>query len=197
MVRRFLVPAVMIAIAVPVAAPAQFSESFNFIKAVRDRDGDKVQAALNKPGTVIVNTRDADTGETPLHIVIARRDALWLGFLLQRGADPNARDARGTTPLMVATRLGWSEGIETLLTYHAGVDVTGPNGETPLIRAVQNRDIASVRLLLAAGASTMKPDNAAGLSARQYAERDPRAVAILKEIVASKPLAHREIQGPR
>jgi len=201
MTNRSLFPiAVALTVVVaPVAAQAQFSDSFNFIKAVKDRDGTKVTEFLNKPGSgaVIVNTRDSSTGETALHIVAAGRDSQWLGFLLQRGANPDMRDGRGNTPLMIATQLGWADGIQTLLNRRAGVDVANSSGETPLIRAVQNRDIASVRLLMANGANPNKPDNAAGLSAKDYATRDPRAAAILKEIVEAKPVVKKPVQGPR
>lgn len=201
MTNRSLFPAALalIAVAAPVVVHAQFSESFNFIKAVKDRDGAKVTDFLNKPGSgaVIINTRDGSTGETALHIVTAGRDSQWLGFLLQRGANPDMRDGKGNTPLMIATQLGWADGIQTLLARRAGVDVANGSGETPLIRAVQNRDIASVRLLLAGGANPNKPDNAAGLSAKDYATRDPRAAAILKELVETKPVVKRPVQGPR
>jgi uncharacterized protein len=195
----FPVAIALTVLAAPVTVQAQFSESFNFLKAVKDRDGAKVTEFLNKPGSgaVIVNTRDGSTGETALHIVAAGRDSLWLGFLLQRGANPDMRDGRGNTALMIATQLGWADGIQTLLTRRAGVDVANSSGETPLIRAVQNRDLASVRLLLAAGANPNKPDNAAGLSAKDYAARDPRLSAILKELVEAKPVVKRPVQGPR
>lgn len=193
----FPVAIALVAVSAPVAVQAQFSDSFNFIKAVKEADGAKATEFLNRPGSVIVNTRDGSTGETALHIVTARRDSLWLGFLLQRGANPDTRDGRGNTALLIATQLGWADGIQTLLSRRAGVDVTNSSGETPLIRAVQNRDIASVRLLLAAGANPNKPDNAAGLSAKDYATRDPRSTAILKEIVEAKPVVKKPIQGPR
>lgn len=199
MTNRTLFP-VAIALTVlvaPVMAQAQFSDSFNFIKAVKDRDGAKVTEFLNKPGSVIVNTRDGSTGQTALHIVAAGRDSLWLGFMLQRGANPDMRDSSGNTALLIATQLGWTDGIQTLLARRAGVDVANSSGETPLMRAVQNRDIASVRLLLAAGANPNKPDNAAGLSAKEYAARDPRSSAILKEIVEAKPVSTKPTQGPR
>lgn len=199
MTNRTLFP-VAIALTVlvaPVMAQAQFSDSFNFIKAVKDRDGAKVTEFLNKPGSVIVNTRDGSTGQTALHIVAAGRDSLWLGFMLQRGANPDMRDSSGNTALLIATQLGWTDGIQTLLARRAGVDVANSSGETPLMRAVQNRDIASVRLLLAAGANPNKPDNAAGLSAKEYAARDPRSSAILKEIVEAKPVSIKPTQGPR
>jgi uncharacterized protein len=44
-----------------------------------------------------------------------------------------------------------------------------------------------VRLLLAAGANPDKTDNAAGLSARDYAARDTRSRDILQAIEAKKP----------
>lgn len=197
MTMRSLLPVALVALAVPVAGQAQFSDSYVFLKAVKERDGAKVTEFLNKPGTVIVNTRDGGTGETALHMVTAGRDSLYLGFLLQRGANPDMRDGRGNTALMIATQLGWAEGIQTLLARRAGVDVPNSAGETPLIRAVQNRDMASVRLLLTAGANPNKPDNAAGLSAKEYATRDPRAVAILKEIVEAKRVVAKPVQGPR
>ena len=134
---QYLIPTLIIAFAVPTTASAQFSDSFNFLKAVRERDGAKVTELLNKPGSVIVNTRDGASGETGLHIVTARRDALWMGFLLQRGANPDTRDARGNTALMIATDLRWAEGVQTLLSRRTSVDLANSTGETPLSRAVQ------------------------------------------------------------
>ena len=180
-----------LAVAAVVVAPAQaqFSESYNFLKAVRDADGQKVTDALNKPGSggVIVNTRDASTGEGALHIVTKRRDVTWLSFLLSRGANPDMRDASGNTALMLSAQLGFAEGIALLIDRRAQVDLANNRGETPLMRAVQNRDIATVRTLLAAGANPSKTDTSSGLTARQYAERDLRSAAIVKAIDEAKP----------
>jgi ankyrin repeat protein len=70
-----------------------------------------------------------------------------------------------------------------------GAKVDGANrmGETPLIVAVQQRQTPIVRQLLAAGADPDRTDTAAGYSARDYAQRDPRARDILKLIVDKKP----------
>ena len=178
-----------VALVMPVAAQAQFSESYNFLKAVRDRDGEKVTATLNKPGSgaVIINTRDASTGDAPIHIVTKRRDTQWLSFLLAKGANPDMRDGNGNTALMLAAQVGFAEGLALLIDRRAQVDLGNNSGETPLIRAVQNRDIATVRVLLAAGANANKADRASGLTARQYAERDQRSVAIVKAIDDAKP----------
>lgn len=193
---RSLIPVIAIALSVPTIASAQFSDSFNFIKAVKDADGNKATEFLNKPGTVIVNTRDSATGQTGLHIVAARRDITWLGFLLQRGGNPDVRDNQGKTPLMIATELRWAEGVQTLLGRRASVDLANGNGETPLAKAVMNNDATTVRLLLAANANPNRADNA-GFSPKDLARRDPRLGTILKELDAAKPAPQKEVQGPR
>lgn len=168
------------------AAPvhAQFSESYKFLEAIRKKDGQKVTDALNEPGTQIVNTRDVSTGESGLHIVTARRDLTWMQFLVARGANVNVRDAKGTTPLVLACNLGFIEGVEFLLTSGAKVDEPNNTGETPLITAVHRRDLAMVRALLKAGANPDRPDNS-GRSARDYALLDGKDSAVTNEIANS------------
>ena len=193
---RYLIPALVAALAVPSVAAAQFSDSFNFIKAVKDADGTKATEFLNRPGTVIVNTRDAATGQTGIHIVTARRDATWLGFLLQRGANPDIRDNEGKTALMIATELRWADGMQLLINRRASVDLPSSGGETPLAKAVLNNDSAAVRLLIGANANPNRADNA-GFTPKDLARRDPRLAGILKELDAAKPAPKREVQGPR
>lgn len=183
--RLWIVAMAALALLIPTAASAQFSDSYNFLKAVRERDGDKATQMLNEPGSTIVNTKDITSGETALHIVTARRDLTWMGFLLQRGANPNARDKNGVSPLMVAINLRFVDGVETLLARKAQVDATNNSGETALIRAVQLRDLAMVRLLLKNGANPDKQDTIAGQSARDYAGGDFRNPQILEAITAN------------
>lgn len=174
---------------------AQFSNSYNFLKAVRDRDGAKVTEMLNGPGSTLVNTREKRTGETGLLIVVERRDLSWMAFLLQNGADPNLANDNGVTPLMLATTLRFVEGAELLIQQKAKVDLENSSGETPLIRAVQLRDLAMVRLLLKNGADPDKIDNLAGRSARDYASNDVRAEPILAEI-ESTDSTRKKASGP-
>lgn len=145
-----------------------FSNGYEFLQAVEDRDGDVATEMLNEPGTTVINTRDITTGETGLHIVTKRRDTLWVRFLLQRGADPNIRDSRGVYPLQIAASLGFVEGLEELIKRGAQIDVTDRAGETPLIASVHRRDIPIIRRLLAEGADPDHTDNS-GRSARDYA----------------------------
>ncbi len=160
------------ALALVLAAPAsaQFqSEGYKFLEAVKDRDGDVATDMLNKPGSQVVNTRDITSGDTGLHLVVQRRDVLWIRFLLQRGADPNIRNKKGLTPLQVATTLGFTDGVEALIKGGANVNVGDQTGETPLIAAVHQRNPELVRVLLAQGADPDHNDNS-GRSARQYME---------------------------
>lgn len=164
--------AIASALALVLAAPAaaQFqSEGYKFLEAVKDRDGDVATDMLNKPGTQVVNTRDITSGDTGLHLVVQRRDVLWIRFLLQRGADPNIRNKKGITPLQLATAMGFTDGVEALIKGGANVNVGDQTGETPLIAAVHQRNPELVRVLLAQGADPDHNDNS-GRSARQYME---------------------------
>lgn len=149
------------------AAAQLFSDGYQFLEAVKDRDGDEATQLLSEPGTTIVNTRDVTTGDTGLHVVTMRRDVLWVKFLLQRGANPNIRNNEGVTPLQIATRLGFVEGAELLIEAGAQVNVADQQGETPLIAAVHQRNVPLVRRLLAQGANPDRNDNS-GRSARDY-----------------------------
>ncbi len=177
------------AVLAPSPAQAQFSAGFKFLEAVRKKDGAKVEDALNEPGSTIVNTRDETTGETALHIVTKRRDLTWMSFLIGKGANVNARDANGVTPLQLASSLGFIDGIELLVQSKARVDDTNNNGETPLIYAVHQRDSAMARILLKAGADPDRKDNS-GRSARDYAKLDGNE-SMLSEIANAKPRAQR------
>ena len=163
--------AMLLAAATAIPAQAQFSDSYKFLEAVRKKEGDKVTEALNEPGTQIINTKDYTTGQTALHIVVARRDLVWVQFLIGKGANVNARDNRGVTPLVAASEMGFLEGVDELIKSGARIDEANNTGETPLISAVHRKDLALVRMLIKAGANPDRPDNS-GRSARDYAALD-------------------------
>lgn len=164
--RGAIASAIALALASPLAAQFQ-SEGYQFLEAVKERDGNKATDMLSKPGTQIVNTRDITSGDTGLHIAVARGDVLWVRFLLQRGADPNIRNKKGVTPLQLATALSFTDGVEELIKKGASIDVADQTGETPLIAAVHARNVQLVRLLLSKGADPDRNDNS-GRSARDY-----------------------------
>jgi ankyrin repeat protein len=167
--------------AVPLAAQ-NFSEGYTFLKAVRERDGTVAERILANPSSTAVNHRDSSTGEGALHILVRGRDLTWLAFMLSRGARPDLQSNDGSTPLTLAAQLGWTDGATQLLARRANPNLGNRSGETPLIIAVQRRDLQMVRLLLSQRADPNQTDNLSGNSAIDYARRDPRAAAILREL---------------
>jgi ankyrin repeat protein len=184
-------------LAAPAALPAQrMSDSYEFLKAVREADGNKVTQILDKPGSRIINTRD-DSGDAALHIVTKRGDVTYLRFLIARGANINIQDGRGNTPLMLAVSASCFDCVDVLTQQKANVNLANASGETPLIRAVQLRNLEMARRLLDAGANPDQRDVVAGLSARDYATRDTRSPALTKLLAdAPKAGSSRRVAGP-
>lgn len=163
-------------------AAAQFrSKSFEFLDDVKKKDMDAVQQKLSVTGPTLVNTQDSTSGDSALHIVVARSDVPWLNYLIAHGADVNARNAKGVSPLRLAVTGGFTDGVTILLAHGAKVDDADAQGETPLISAVHQRNLDMVRALLAAGANPRRADGS-GRSAQDYARLDDHATAIADAI---------------
>jgi ankyrin repeat protein len=179
---RIAAAALMIGVlAAPTPVGAQsYSEGYQFLKAVREKDANKVNTLIASSPTVLLNLRDQSAGEGALHYVTRDRELVWLTFFLGKGARPDIQNNRGETPLSLAAQIGWIEGAQALLGRGASPDLGNQRGETPLMIAVQHRDMQMVQLLLTRGANPNKSDRVSGYSALDYAKRDPRAVAILK-----------------
>ena len=180
-----LLTAGIAATAAPVGAQTTASP-YEFINAVRNRDGNTATQMIGESAAGFIDTRDGN-GETALTIAVARSDENWTGFLLGKGADPNRSGKDGDTPIIIAARNGFDQGIQWLLQQGAKVDATNKMGETALIAAVMHRQTSAVRRLLEAGADPDKADTSAGYTARDYAKRDQRARQILQLIEAKKP----------
>lgn len=177
-VRTAMVAAAGASMLTAMPASAQFSDGYKFIEAVKKRDGEAVTKALGEPGSTIVNTRDISSGQTALHVVVQRRDLVWVRFLLQAKANPNVRDNDGMTPLELAASLRFIEGIEALADAGANVDEPNSTGETALILATHLKDADMAKVLLEKGANPDKADNS-GRSARDYAKIDGQRGPVL------------------
>lgn len=171
--------------AVPASGQLMGEAGVNFVRAIRDRNGSKVEEMLRDSGPTLVNAKDVN-GDTGLIVAVGRRDDVWTAFLLSNGADPNLANRNGDTPLIAAARIGYMQGAEWLLVKKARVDDTNRMGETALIAAVQARQAPMVKFLLANGANPDKADSAAGYSARDYAKRDSRNPELSRLIEAAK-----------
>jgi ankyrin repeat protein len=176
------------------AAAQYYTDGYKFLQAVEKKDQGTVEQLLSK-NSVLINSRDRTDGHTALHIAVRARAYSWLSYLLGKGAGPNAADKNGVTPLMLASQTGQTDAVVALARSGARVDVPNDAGETPLISAVHNRNLAMVRLLLAAGANPDRADNS-GRSARDYAKLEGTGSLTLGEIVKNdKAKSSKKSQG--
>jgi ankyrin repeat protein len=194
---RVVAAAALVLAATPAAAQ-HFSDSYEFLEAVRKADGNKVNTFLQDKTLRIVNTKDRNTGEGALHIVVKRSDPTYLSVLInQPDVNVNLQDRDGNTPLLVAAERGWEPGVTALIAKKANVNLANNGGMTPLIRAVQIHDLDIVRALLDAGADPDKADFGGGMSARGYAQQESRYPAIAKLLANAPKVQNRAVAGPK
>jgi superfamily II DNA or RNA helicase len=88
-----------------------------------------------------------------------RGDVKRVEELLDEGANPNARDERGRTPLHYAVLSGAEKIVELLVSRKAEVNARDAEGKTPLHYAVQRGDLRTVERLIKARADVNAQDN--------------------------------------
>lgn len=110
-------------------------------------------AALTPPPSppIDVATLEVTRAErSALSIACAREDLAEVQRLLKDGANPDAQDARGTTPLAIAAVYGWVDGARLLLDAGAKPDTATRNGFLPFTTA----HLSMQKVLELAGAAT-------------------------------------------
>ncbi|KAK6955757.1 hypothetical protein Daesc_003401 [Daldinia eschscholtzii] len=124
----------------------------------------------------IVNEQEPTSGLTLLAIAAVGGFPEEIETLLRRDAKADGLSRSGETPLLLATWKGTRERsriVQLLLkkTPSSSIDVTYPiaSNKTPLMYAIENRDIDSIRMLRRAGASLDIP-NDEGPNAKEMAE---------------------------
>ena len=101
-----------------------------------------------------MNLQDRN-GETAIHFTIDNHDDCYyfgddnvLKFLVENGADVNARTTENCTPLMRASFKGCYGVLNFLVEHGADIDLQDKHGDTALHYAVRGKDIDVVRRLL-------------------------------------------------
>lgn len=98
-------------------------------------------------------------GMTALHWAAGAGNVPLAALLVEQGADVDAGDRGGATPLKRAAHMGQTEVVRWLLENGANPDLAAANGQTPLHAAVIRNRPQIVELLLAHGAETAVLDS--------------------------------------
>ncbi|MFZ5610583.1 MAG: ankyrin repeat domain-containing protein [Pseudomonadota bacterium] len=187
--RRFawaLSPAVAILMLVGLAAPAaaQFSDRYEFLKALKEQDALKVRQKLNDGQ--YPNIYDGD-GNTALMIAAQNGGLPWVALLVKHEANVDlANKSDSKTVLMYYAERGDGDGVNFLLDRKANPNLTDSFGETALMKAVRARQFRVVKALIDAGANLDLADNS-GRTALDHARnaRDRRLEKLLLDAGAS------------
>jgi uncharacterized protein len=79
---------------------------------------------------VDICSTDVD-GDTPLHVLLWRKDTVGSLLLIQHGANVNAIGDMGETPLHVAIRQENIKAIQAMLAVGARTDIVSEFGQSP------------------------------------------------------------------
>jgi len=142
-------------------------QAMPFIKSILDKPGLNVNVR-SKANTEIRNgqraTWLAEDGATPFLRAALCGDIEVMKMLLAKGADPNIATADGTTPLMAAAGVGYSDGfihdiseettieaMKLILDLGADPNVQNKHGMTALHGAAHKANLAEIQLLVDRG----------------------------------------------
>jgi len=141
-------------------------------RAARIDDLKWLRALLKKRPELVSARRDDDTTalhQAVMHIVVMGQPNRDMGppstikqvaeFLIAKGANVNAKNRGGWTPLHLAAGSWQKDLAELLIVQGADVNAKDNGGWTPLHRAVERRDQEMVELLIAKGAEVNAEDN--------------------------------------
>jgi quinoprotein dehydrogenase-associated probable ABC transporter substrate-binding protein len=128
-----------------------------------DPDLTHIDTSQAAPG-LIVTVQDVKkslatgaTANAQLDQAVLASSASRIRFLATHGADLNARDSMGATPLITAAGARDSTTVKLLLELGANANISNADGLTPLMEAAYRDHVPSVEALLRHGASlTMK-----------------------------------------
>jgi uncharacterized protein len=147
------------------------------VEAARNQDRDAITALLREH--VDVNSPQGD-GATALHWAAYWDDLLAADLLIGAGANVNAINELGVTPLALAPSAAV---VTRLLVAGANPNIVTATGESPLMAAARAGSVDIVKALLEHGADVNAAEKVRGQTALMWAvsQRHPDVVRILLE----------------
>lgn len=162
------------------AQAQQYSERYEFIKAIKEQDAFAVREKLTNGQ--YPNVRDGD-GVPAIYIAAQEGGVGWVALLLKHDADINiANRSDGKTILMYFAERGETDAVKFLLGQDADPNITDGFGETALMKAVRARQFRVTKALLGAGSDLSIADSS-GRTALDHAinSRDRRMEKLIRD----------------
>ncbi|PRP81217.1 hypothetical protein PROFUN_02051 [Planoprotostelium fungivorum] len=107
----------------------------DFAWAVKTGDLDRVKEFVEKHKFGLGPDPSSSNKRTPLHWAADFNQTAIISYLLSKGADINAKDQYGITPLLAAVYEDHFDAAKTLVEKKADVSAKGPDGQTAKQRA--------------------------------------------------------------
>ncbi|CAG9327368.1 unnamed protein product [Blepharisma stoltei] len=143
-----------------IRAPDQ-AEIDEFCVACGQKDLQKVSEMCGN-NRILVEQCDSKLSLKPLFHAVFCGSYEVTYFLLEKGSDPNCRNAIGETPLHQAADNSELRLVRALLEFNANPNLKTNDGETPLHQATFRGDVGIVELLLLRGANPNEKNSVTG-----------------------------------
>lgn len=136
----------------PKAAPEPMAPGASVIELSTDEGASALGGLLGKFWEASRGKKAAVQGHTALAEAVANDHADVVDLLLERGADPDVRDAEGFTALTLAVAKGHRAIVEALIRRGVDLEALAADGMSALMIAASDGRLDLVRPLLGAGA---------------------------------------------
>lgn len=99
-------------------------------------------------GAGVSHAINNEQGSSPLHVAVANLNLAVAALLLEAGANSNAFDGKGMSPLLLAISAGaQGDMVRLLLKFGADPALAGPHGFSPVMLATKRNDKGMMNLL--------------------------------------------------